>query len=180
MTYNQHAVGLYSSFGMDYIELIAGMETKADRVACPEPTGLEIIEPARRADLAWINTLEKKVRGYARPPEWRFWQESADYRILIFRRRGRRVGYSMVGTAGDLYPIGVERPADLIPVAAETIRAAVESDTDYLRIFCPNANRDLYRYLRQTGFRNMEMLVFMSDTRYGDFSRYVPASLAVF
>lgn len=77
-------------------------------------------------------------------------------------------------------PVGALRPADTVPAAAEAIRRQVDRGEKDVRIFTPSENGDLYRFLHLLGLRNKEMIVFMTDTPYGDFRRYVPGSLAVF
>ncbi|MFH1278092.1 MAG: GNAT family N-acetyltransferase [Candidatus Eisenbacteria bacterium] len=180
MTYNQQAVGIYTRFGMIPHELITMMEGERGRVRAPEPTRLEIERRLRPADLAWIHSLETEIRGYPHRSEWRFWMGEEGYEPLLFRRRGRPVAYGLLCPRGIIGPIGAARPADLVPAAAEAVRIHLETKKEDLRFFAPNSNGDLYRFLHRLGFRNQEMLLFMTDTPYGDFRRYVPASLAVF
>ncbi len=179
-TYNQHAVGLYTSFGMVPQQLITLMEAKPGSMRLPEKTSLDVSTDCTADDIAWINRLEARIRGYPRAEEWGFWMRSDEYRLYLLRRGRRRVGYALVGPRGEIAPLGVVSPADLHEAAAASIRAAADEGRDLVRFFCPNGNRELYRYLNGLGFRNVEMLVFMADKPYGDFSRYVPATLAVF
>jgi GNAT superfamily N-acetyltransferase len=179
-TYNQRAVGLYTSYGMLPSELITLIEGESARIRIPEPTSLEVSTDIAASDVAWINRLEGTIRGYPRAEEWRFWARSDEYRLFLFRRKGRRVGYGLLGPRDEIGPLGVLHPADLLETAAASIRAAANEGRKLVRFYCPNRNRDLYRYLHRLGFRNSEMLLFMTDRPYGDFARYVPAPLAVF
>lgn len=180
MTYNQQAVGLYSRFGMDPREFLMMMEGKREKIVTPPPTGLDTVRRLSRADFAWIHEVEKEIRGYPHREEWRFWNESDETEIFLYRRGGRRVGYSVLNVRGGVMPIGAERTRDFPAVLTETVRTALGSDRPVVSFICPNSNTASYRFLHESGFRNSEMLLFMSDRDYGDFRRYFPASLAVF
>jgi len=179
-TYNQHAVGLYTSFGMLPHELLTVMEAKTEKILLPKRPAFDASSEVRRGDLAWIDRLERAIRGYPHPEEWRFWAGDEEFHVLVFRRGGRRVAYGMIGPRGEIQPIGVESARDLRAAVDASILAAAKLGKETLRFFCPNGNRAIYGYLHALGFRNVEMLVFMTDRPYGDFSRYLPATLAVF
>jgi len=184
MTYNMQAVGLYSRFGMVPETLFTMMGVPRDRLKVPPPTGLEVVSEVRRADLTWINNLEKDIRGYPHASEWGFWQKSNIHQIYVFKRRGVRVGYSMLGWGTDIAPVGAAEARDLRDILAETLRIASEppkkkSRGNRLMIFLPEEQKKIYPFLLDSGFRNLEMLLFMSDEPYVDFSRYIPASPAV-
>jgi len=185
MTYNPGAVGLYSRFGMLPRSMISMMTRPIDGIDVPGPTGIDVSDRVDRRDLSWINGLEREIRGYPHAPEWRFWHEQGEYRILIFRRRGRRVGYGMISGWGAIQPVGATRAADLPIVMAETIRIAVAGARPgkphaKLTVFCPQEAESVYADLIGLGFRISEILLFMSDEPYGDLTRYLPATLAVF
>ena len=184
MTYNVGAVGLYSRFGMVPETLITVMGAPRDRLKMPQPTGLEVNEQVRAPDLAWINALEKEIRGYPHPGEWRYWRNSGKHRILLFRRGRVRIGYSMIALGTDICPVAAARRRDLPDVLAETLRIAAqpperETKPGKLIIFLPEEQKDIYRFLLDCGFQNREMLVFMSDHPYPDFHRYIPATPSV-
>jgi len=184
MTYNMQAVGLYSRFGMVPETLFTVMGTPRDQLKIPRPTGLEVVEQVRASDLAWINAIEKEIRGHPHPSEWRYWHQSDKHRIFVFRRGGARIGYSMIALGTDLTPVGAARQRDLQDVLAETLRIAAvppmkERKPGLLTIFLPEQQKSLYQFLLDSGFRNREMLLFMSDRPYPDFGRYIPASPAV-
>lgn len=185
MTYNMQAVGLYSRFGMVPEALLTMMSAPFDRVRFPAPTGLEVVDSIGRAELAWISGLDKETRGYSRPSEWRFWNGSDKNRIYIFKRRGRKLGYSMISYGTDIAPVVAAKPRDLQEILAETLRLAGEHrpknpEKVKLMIFLPQQQKEIYQFLLDSGFRNKEMLLFMSDAAYVDFDRYIPASPAVF
>jgi len=180
MTYNMQAVGLYSRFGMVPEEMIPVMKARPEDVRLPAAPGWKRDLEPTEGDFAWIQRLEKRIRGFAHPEEWDFWRREKGCRIALFRDGRRRVGYGMLDGRDFLAPAGAADPAELTGVVAEMIRLAREEKRKEVLLFCPTRSRDLYRFLIGAGFRNLEMLLFQSDTPYGDFSRYVPATLAFF
>ncbi|MCP4583117.1 MAG: hypothetical protein GY839_16025 [candidate division Zixibacteria bacterium] len=156
------------------------MYTKPDKLPKRKPTGLKIIDTLTKADYDWINNLEGKIRGYVRPQEWMFWKSSDRYKIYLFKDRGKRVGYSMTGTHGELAPAGAVSKKHLVNIVYEMLYLSNVRDDNTIRLFCPTHNIELYKMLLKNGLRMDEMLIFMSDTPYGDFDRYLPATLAIF
>ncbi len=182
--YNMQAVGLYSRFGMVPEEVFTLMRAPLPKLIVPPPTGLQA-SPVGRGDMAWIHDLERRIRGYTHRPEWRFWRAEGSFRISVFRHRGKRIGYSMIGKGGGIAPVGAISPRLQQKVLAETLRLASEAwpkNAAKMRLVvtCPQTQRENYRLLLDAGFRNLEILLFMSDTPYADFRRYLPATLAVF
>ena len=178
--YNMQAVGIYSRFGMAPICALPIMELKLKKLKKPEPSELDVSAKPSKQDIEWINELEDKIRGYSHPQEWRFWLKNNKFRILIFKDKGKRVGYSMIHKEwGVIAPAGAISNKILIKVMSETFRFA-EPKMKSLRVCCPAQNIDLYQFLMGKGFRLLEMDVFMSDKPYVDFQRYVPAQLAIF
>ncbi len=185
MTYNQQAVGLYSRFGLVPEALLTLMHVSRSSLIIPPPTKLEVVRDIRPADLAWINRLEKEIRGFPHREEWNHWHRDCEFhRILVFRSRSRRVGYGMLTRRGHLFPIGVARRSAMRAVLAESLRFAAASHPEGseagFTIACPSENREAYRFLHASGFRNEQMLLLMSDAPIGDLRRYIPANLAVF
>jgi GNAT superfamily N-acetyltransferase len=179
-SYNMQAVGIYSRFGMAPICALPIMELKLDKLNKPEPSGLKIITKPTKADIDWINRLEEQIRGYSHPQEWRFWSKNDKFQILIFKEKGKRVGYSMIHKEwGVIAPAGAVSNKLLKKVIADTFGFSGPKIKS-LRICCPAQNIGLYRFLINRGFRLLEMDVFMSDKAYVDFQRYVPAQLAIF
>ncbi len=177
--YNMQAVGLYSKFGMAPLCTLPVMELELKKLKRPDPTGLEVISKITRNDLAWIIKLEAKIRGYAHAPEWHFWKDFEGVKILLFKDKGKRVGYSMFYNWGMISPAGAISNAYLTRVVAETLRQ-VRTREKEMKICCPSHNLNLYGYLIGLGFRLLEMDLFMADEPYPDFQRYVPARLSMF
>ncbi len=184
MTYNQQAVGLYSSFGMIPESLMTVMSVNYDQLDLPFTSGVELVENPNQRDLAWIKRFEGEIRGFARPQEWKFWHDRDDYYPLLFCRRGQRIGYSLVNQVGEIAPAGGTTNRNLLAVIAESINWCHDNQGrlkgNQITLCCPAQNDDLYRYLNSMNLRNVEMLLFMSETPYADHSRYLPAMLAIF
>ncbi len=177
--FNMQAVGIYSKFGMAPLNFLPIMELDLAKFAPPEPSGLKIQPCSSRHDLSWIIALDRKIRGYGHPQEWRFWSKYDKAKIYIFKNRGKRVGYSMVYKQGFIGPAGAVSNEYLTKIVSDSIGLLKPKDKR-IRINCPTVNLNLYRYLIGLGFRLLEMDIFMSDRSYADFQHYVPAQLAIF
>lgn len=184
MTYNQQAVGLYSSFGMVPEEVMTAMAGKLEKLDIPVQSQLKLIADPARRELAWIKRFEAEIRGYGRPQEWDFWHQSKDFHLLLFKRGDKPVGYSLINPVGEIGPAGGTNHGNLIKLIGDSVYWCAENQ-DQLKgggvsISCPMQNDELYRYLGSIGLRNVEMMLFQSEKRYADHRRYVPASLAIF
>jgi GNAT superfamily N-acetyltransferase len=177
--YNVQAVGIYSQFGMAPLCAFPIMGVALKELKRPAPTGLRARTNLTVRDFAWIRQLEKIIRGYEHPQEWRFWSCYNEVQIYMFEDKGRRVGYSMVYKYGAIAPAGAISNEYLRKVVAETLRLA-KIRKKAIRMCCPAHNFNLYRFLIDCGFRLLEMDLFMTDRPYADFQRYVPAQLAIF
>jgi GNAT superfamily N-acetyltransferase len=178
--YNVQAVGIYSKFGMAPICAMPVMEIKFDKLKLPVPSGLKASTTITRQDIAWINQLEAKIRGYSRPQEWGFWSKQDEIQICLFKNKGQRVGYSMIHNKwGVIAPAGAVTNDYLTQIVADSI-GLVNTKEKSIRLYCPANNINLYRFLIGMGFRILEMDLFLSDKPYADFQRYLPAQLAIF
>ncbi len=184
MTYNQQAVGLYSSFGMVPEALMTMMTVEFDHLYAPTPSGLEIISRPNGQEMAWIRRFEGEIRGYPRPEEWRYWESNDLFTTLLMRRRGRPVGYCLVHHMGEIGPAGGTTHGNLLAVVADAVHWCHEQQDRFkaprIQLCCPHQSDDLYRHLLSMGFRNVEMLLYMSERPYADHRRYLPATLAIF
>ncbi|OQX91714.1 MAG: hypothetical protein B6D58_06655 [candidate division Zixibacteria bacterium 4484_95] len=177
--FNMQAVGLYSKVGLMPLCNLLWMEIVPDRLKKLKPTGLKIYDTPTRADITWINKLESKIRGYPHPSEWRFWVKNDLYKPHIFKYRGKRVGYSVIGDDYQIAPAGAISNDYLLKVMNETLRVVKPKKGGKVKLWCPTLNINLYRFLIDIGFRASEMEIFMADKPYPDWQRYVPATLAV-
>ena len=184
-TYNMQAVGIYSHFGILPEALISQMRIPLDKLTPPVPTGLTIERTIRRADLAWIDGLERAIRGHARRPELEYWCASQSHHAYLFKRRGRRIGYSFLVNMGELGPAGGITHREQLNVLRESLRIGradllSAGKAKSMSLFCPTENRDLYAELLAMGFRNDELLLYMTDEPYANLQCYLPATLALF
>ncbi|PWB71568.1 hypothetical protein C3F09_07720 [candidate division GN15 bacterium] len=178
--YNMQAIGIYSRYGMAVLESLILMAAKAEHFKRPKPTGLTVVSKISKADMAWIHAQESHIRGYSHEAEWKYWLANKNYRLRVYKEGNKRVGYCLTTVDGIFGPAGAISNRYLVRVIQEYL-AAVEFKKDTVaRTFCPTNNTSLYHLLLSCGFRLREMTVFMSDKRYGDMQRYLPADLSVF
>lgn len=178
-SYNTQAIGIYSKFGMAPLCDLPWMKAYPADLKKLEPTGLKIIDTLTGDDVKWLHGLEEKIRGYSHPQHWSVWLKHEPFKIYLFKKRGRRVGYCMVVNNVLIAPVGVISEQYMIDAVTEAIRLARPADDVKISLWCPTLNLKLYQYLIKIGFRVDEMEIFMSDEPYPDWSRYVPATLAV-
>lgn len=179
-SYNMQAVGIYSQFGMVPIQGLAWLGGKPGKFKAPKPTGLQVSTELGKADIAWINSLEKKVRGYGRDVEWKFWISNEQFEPFVFRDKGKRVAYGLLYKKMGIGPVGAISNEYMIKATAELIRHARPPKKESVSVWVPTSNIELYQSLIKMGFRLGEITVFMSDKSYTDFQRYVPTHLAIF
>ncbi len=178
-SFNMKAVGLYSQFGLTPICGFPMMTAVRSKLRLDKKPALTAKKPIGRSDLKWIIALEKKIRGYQRPQEWGFWKNQENFTINLFRDGRRNVGYSLVSDEGLIGPAGAISGKYLLQVIDSSIKTCPPKKGREFYLWCPATNMKLYRFLIEKGFRCQEMELFMSDKDYPDFSRYVPAMLAL-
>jgi ribosomal protein S18 acetylase RimI-like enzyme len=179
--YNEAAIGLYASFGMmpllNFFEMIRNINNKP-RV---RRTGLRIENGNSQKSILRINRLEKKIRGYSRLIDLRFFATEPEIRnILDFYDGSRWVGYSFIHQNTLIGPAGAIAPKYLPDIVTESYRQCVSSASKKVIINIGAANRQIYGHLKSLGFIIEFMPVFLSTKKYGDFLRYIPAQLAIF
>ncbi|MBK7141897.1 MAG: GNAT family N-acetyltransferase [bacterium] len=179
-SYNMQAVGIYSQFGMVPIQGLAWLGRHPSKIKMPKPTGLQASTKLSAADLKWIMSLEKKVRGYERAVEWKFWTSNEHFEPFLFRDKGKRVAYGLIYKKMGIGPIGAVNNDYMVKAAAELIRRTNPSKKEEISIWVPTENIPLYQFMIKSGFRLGEIAVFMSDKSYTDFQRYCPTHLAIF
>jgi GNAT superfamily N-acetyltransferase len=177
--FNAQAIGIYSKFGMVPLCDLPWMKARPNKLKKLESTGLKIIDICSRDDMKWLHSLEEKIRGYSHPQHWAVWLKHKPFRIFIFKKRGRRIGYCMIVNNSLIAPVGVISERYMLDVVTEAIRLAKPKKNAEISLWCPSLNLKLYKYLIEIGFRLDEMEIFMSDEPYPDWDRYVPATLAV-
>ncbi|MBD3233993.1 MAG: GNAT family N-acetyltransferase [candidate division Zixibacteria bacterium] len=178
--YNMQAVGLYSRFGLSPLCTIPLMKFPGGKLPEYKSTGLSAKSNLSEYELNWIINFEGKIRGYSRAVEYDYWRNINGYRITLFKRGRKKVGYSVSHKSGMVAPAGAISNDDLNRVVYESLYNVTPTKGNSIILFCPTHNTALYHMLIKLGFRNDEMLLFMSDKQYTDFQRYLPATLALF
>ena len=179
-SYNMQAVGIYSQFGMAPLMTLAWLGGKPNKIKMPRPTGLSVSDKLTIEDIRWINRLEAKIRGYARPEEWEFWTTHEHFAPYILRDKGKRVAYGLIYKKMGIGPVGAINNKNTVKATAELIRRADPPKKEDMSVWAPTQNLALYQFLIKSGFRLGEVTVFMADKPYADFQRYLPTHLAIF
>jgi len=179
-SYNEVSLALYSSFGIMPIYPIFVMYRKIDRKFKVRPTGLKVEADNSDKSILRINRLEKKIRGYSRLVDLRFYARNPHVKVLNFYKNSRWVGYSAVIRNSHIMPAGSPYPKYLPDILTESIRECIRSKGKEIEINIGANNRLLFERLKSHGFKIFEMTVFLSTKPYSDLSRYAPASLAMY
>jgi GNAT superfamily N-acetyltransferase len=141
------------------------------RAATTEPDGMEAISDA---DRAWVDEIDREVRGTARPEDHAFWQRVA--RGVILRRDDRRIGYVYGWPDGKIGPGAVADPSD-VPLLLQAGQAIAEGDLATVSV--PSSNWPALRELIRGGFRPIGSNTFMTSRPIGDASRYISSGGAL-
>ena len=179
-SYNEVSLALYSAFGIMPLFPIFVMQRKIDKSFKVRPAGLKGVEDKSSKSVLRINRLEKRIRGYSRLIDLRFYAGNAQVKILNFYKGSRWVGYSVVIRNSHIMPAGSPYPKYLPDIITESVRECIRSKTKEIEINIGAINRDLFQRLKSHGFKISEMVVFLSTKPYSDLSRYVPANLAMY
>lgn len=179
-SYNEVSLALYSSFGITPTYPIYVMYRKINKNLRVRSTGLRVMEDNSNKSILRINRLEKKIRGYSRLIDLRYYARSPQAKILNFYKDSRWVGYSVVINSSRIMPAGSPYRKYLPDILTESIRECIRSKGKEIEINIGANNLALFQRLKSHGFKIFEMDVFLSTKPYSDLSRYVPASLAIY
>lgn len=177
--FNPQAVGLYSRFGLAPLCDLPWLKADPEKLPALPATKFVPVEKLNRGDIKWLHELEQKIRGYSHPQHWRIWLNNKHFKIYLFKKSGRRVGYCLITNDMLIGPLGVIDQQYMIDAMTEAIRLTHPKKDSKIMLWCPTLNMPLYKYLIDLGFRVDEFEIFMSDSPYPDWQRYVPASLAI-
>lgn len=129
------------------------------------PDGTDAIDVT---DQSWIDDLDGRVRGIARPEDHRHFQEMA--RGVVLRRGGRPVGYVYVWPDARVGPGAVEEAGDF----RRLLEAARHLAGDRLRIMVPSTNWTVLKEIVGLGLRPIGGTTFMSSRPVCDGRLYLP------
>jgi hypothetical protein len=179
--YNEAAMGLYTSFGMMPLFSFFEMNKNISKKPRIRSTRLRIENGNSRKSILRINKLERQIRGYSRLIDLRFFAAEPEIRnILDFYDGSRWVGYSFIHQNTLIGPAGAIAPKYLPDIITESYRRCVRNGSKKVVTNIGATNSRLYSHLKSLGFTIEFMPVFLSTRKYGDFSRYIPAHLAIF
>jgi GNAT superfamily N-acetyltransferase len=179
--YNEAAMGLYIAFGMMPLSNFLEMTKNINKKPRIRSTGLRIENGNSHKSILRINKLEKKIRGYSRLIDLKFFAGEPEIRnILDFYDGSRWIGYSFIHQNTLIGPAGAIAPKYLPSIVAESYRQCVVNGSKKMVITIGAANSQLYGRLKSLGFVIEFMPAFLSTKQYGDFLRYIPAHLAIF
>jgi len=179
--YNEVALGLYSSFGfMPRYPIFEMRNLKALVSGKLLKTSLRCQDGKNQKSISRINRLEKKIRGYSRIVDIRYFMKDDACEILDFYSGRQWVGYSFIHNSALIAPAGAISPRYLPDILTESFKRSLMGESKMTIIFAGGSNRDVYEHLTGLGFKIDNISVFLSTKSYGDFSRYIPAHLALF
>jgi GNAT superfamily N-acetyltransferase len=179
-SYNEVSLALYSSFGIMPTHPIYVMHRKIDKNLRVRSAGLKVVEDNSNKSILRINRLEKKIRGYSRLTDLRYYARSPHIKILNFYANSRWVGYSVVIRNSHIMPAGSPYPKYLPDILTESVRECIRSKGKEIEINIGANNQALFQRLKSHGFKIFEMVVFLSTKPYSDLTRYAPANLAMY
>ena len=145
------------------------------RGVCPPAERVEGVEELTAADQAWVDELDRAVRGMARPEDHAFWRQSA--RGLALHRDGSPVGYIYGSSEGKIGPGAARDPSD-IPLLLRLGALAIPNGGE-ATIAVPDANWVALRELTRLGFVPLGSNTFMASRALGDPSRYLSSGGAL-
>lgn len=179
--FNETALGLYTSFGVMPLGTIFEMINSFEKRPKIFPTRLRADSGNSYRSILRINRLEKKIRGYARLVDLKFFAGEPEAReIFDFYDGSRWVGYAFVHQNTLIGPAGAIAPKYLPDIIGESFNRCLDNGSKRVVISVGSANKGVYNRLKSLGFIINFMPVFLSTKPYGDFSRYIPAHLAIF
>jgi GNAT superfamily N-acetyltransferase len=133
----------------------------------------EGIGPLETSDGAWVDELDREVRGIARPEDHEFWRSEA--RGVALRRDGSPLGYVYGWPDGKIGPGAAREPSDLPALLAAGVLPGKEGVT----VSVPSANWSALRELIRLGFAPIGSNTFMASRPMGDPSRYISSGGAL-
>jgi len=183
-SYNPAAIALYSSFGMTPMEAIPlfawNREGKITLKVKKPSTQLTTRLITDYEELGFINKLDVRNRGLARPEDHKFALDKPDTEVVMFYDGRRPVGYSVLQPDGTIAPTSAREPQYLADMVNWSMRRQLEREAKAILIFCPGSNGSMVQHLLKTGLQIREINLLMSNKRFGDLECYLPANLAIF
>lgn len=139
------------------------------------PGQAEGTEPLEASDGAWVDELDREVRGIARPEDHGFWRGEA--MGVALRRDGSPIGYVYGWPDGKIGPGVAREPSDLPALLAAA--AGVLPGKGRVTVSVPSTNWSALRELVRLGLAPTGSNTFMASRPLGDPSRYISSGGAL-
>ncbi len=120
-----------------------------------------------------LEQIHKSAMGFTSGWHNEFFFGVQKSRCLVFRERGRLVGYSFVRSNGRIGPLVVTLASAFGEAFNLTLRAAVQGGAEKVTIHFPGTNGAAARIGIKCGFRISYPLLFLSSRPMGDFENYL-------
>jgi GNAT superfamily N-acetyltransferase len=131
------------------------------------------VRPLTEADGAWVDDLDRDVRGLARPEDHRLFRAQAEG--LVLAGSDRPLGYVYVWDDGKVGPGAVLDPAD----APDLLRAARMAARVPIAAAVPSTNWSALRAAVAEGLVPVTTSTFMASRPLGDGTRYLSSGGAL-
>jgi GNAT superfamily N-acetyltransferase len=132
------------------------------------------IDDLREDDQSWVDTLEREVRGTARPEDHAWWRAEGA-RGLALRRDGHPVGFVYVHPGGKAGPGAARDPRDL----PDLVLAARHAAGGPVTFAVPSTNWTGLKELVRAGFAPFGTTTFMASRPLADGTRYLSSGGAL-
>ncbi len=130
----------------------------------------ERIDPV--ADRTAVASLDREVRGTARPLDHAYFAERAHG--VVFRLEGEFVGYAYVWPDGSIGPLAAASGAYAVQFFAYALIALRRTlDASWCKALVPGTNLRILRAATRAGLSIEAVRLFASDAGVSDLSRYV-------
>ena len=173
---------LYARRGLLPREVLVGFEGEPGAQAPLPALGTLVPEPLTLHAIPELREIDAAASGLDRSVDHRFYLTNGGRSGLLFRRRGRAVGYAVLRRDGWVGPVATTRERDMEPVTGYGIASLVASGvTDKVRAGVTGRNEGAQRAFWSAGLRfSGTPGLLLSSRPFGRLDRYVVASYGMF
>ena len=175
--FNRASVSLYMRHGMYPRQPIYFATAPRKKVLESRPTDgtrIEVEEVSvRDRSLNQLGQIHKTAMGF--PAGWHneYFYRVQKAKCLLFKTKGRPVGYSFIRKNGRIGPLMVASPGLFRRAMETTLNIAAKSADGDLTIFFPGTNEEAVRSSIDNGFSITYPLLFLSSIPMGNFDNYL-------
>jgi ribosomal protein S18 acetylase RimI-like enzyme len=184
LSYNPHAVAMYSKLGMSPQRTLVMMGRKVEtlppsrRLKPKVPLTLEVVTDERYINR--LSKLDRRARGLARPEEHFFWLGDSDSTMLVFHDARKIAGYCVINSRSAIGPVVSSKPEYLSSVLAMSIAYDVRTGHERQAITVHGEQSDIVQQLLSAGFRVFEITLQMATEPIADPKLYIPGNLTFY